>query len=181
MFGRARLEHMARPCSVCNRPDVRRIHSAILSGRSRRSVAAEFGIHHATLDRHWWHCVPDDLRAAINGDQEMTADALDGYALIDAMSQLVAKAGDLFARLEADYHAGNMKDARSLVSALRECRSALEGLAKLSFAVQDRTPDAGDESERPEIDALILAELAKRGHVVTEPVATAPLAITTGL
>jgi hypothetical protein len=43
---------MARPCTVCGRPDAGRINELLRSGRSARAVAGEYAVGYAALTRH---------------------------------------------------------------------------------------------------------------------------------
>lgn len=154
-------------CSVCSHPRVRDINDDLAAGASSYDVASTYGLSASAVQRHWRNCVPEDVAEAVRAGHADGIDALDGAALVSAMRALVVEAGELFSMLKRGYEAGTMSDARAMVSALGQATAAVEKLAKLSFMVQDR-PQRMEDDVFPEIDALILRELEKRGYDTAE-------------
>lgn len=169
---------MGNRCQVCASPDVVQIHEALLAGVPRRRIARNFGLDHSAMDRHWKLHVPAQMRGASARAQDArgptSIDALSGDVLVGLAAEQYERAESLLDRLEQQMAVpGARVDTRSVVAALREVRSSVETLAKLSFAVQDR-PQRAAESESPAIDAAIMAALRARDVAVDEPAPESP-------
>lgn len=121
------------------------------------------------MDRHWWNCLTEQMRAAAQSESTaLRLDAIDGGVLLGQAAIIHERSIGLLDELERRLHSDEEEvDTRSVVAALREVRASLESLAKLSFAVQDR-PAPPTAEERPSIDAAILQALEKRNVDVTK-------------
>lgn len=163
-------------CSVCARPDVREVNDALVRGMPRRACARKYDIHHSTLDRHWWVCVPEDVHAAAEAAGDAGSggvDVLDGRAMLEAMQQQLVGIARVAGELEQRMMNPDLEvDTRSVVAAFGQVRASIESLAKLTFAVQDR-PAPVEESDRPELDEAIFKALMARGIGIEEPTAAA--------
>lgn len=151
-------------------PRVVELHERVLTGElSRRGAAREYGLNRGAMDRHWAKHVPAAMRDALarNDAQPKTVAMIQGDALLGQATDVYERAVALFDTLEAELLRGGMVDRRAVVAALKEQRGALETVAKLAFAVQDRG-SRGVETERPGIDAAIIEALEARDFAVTE-------------
>lgn len=156
-----------RQCAVCTHFHVREINERLLLGESRRSLAREYGINRNSIDRHWWQCIPQDVKAAAgvqaSSDGEVRLDVIDGTLLLGQMARVYERAVSLLDTLEDDMATGDGKvDRRAVVAALREVRQSLVDLAKLNDNVADRQSGTEQEHEDGAIDAAILKALEAR-------------------
>lgn len=121
-----------------------------------------FGVDRNAIIRHVEKHMPDQMRQAA---EEAHASAgptrvspIEGEVLLGQFAEVYQRAMDTLVDLEKPG-----KDQRARVSALREVRACLEGLAKLSFAIEDRGRGKIDQTGAPAIDAAIILALNERG------------------
>jgi hypothetical protein len=116
---------MSRPCSVCTSPKRAEIDAALIAGIAHSKIAAEFGSSKASLSRHKVH-----LMAQISAaDQQRQTEH--SHILVAQVDQLRQRATNL---LDVAEKAGSLAIA---LQAIREARSCLELLGRISGKLQD--------------------------------------------
>lgn len=161
---------MSRACTVCTHPRRREIDRALLSGISRRKVAAQFDLGTSSVDRHYREHVLEDVATA---GGILSAEPVAGQVLLAQAMVIHERAVGIMDTLEERARSeGGNTDWKNTISALREVRSSLTELAKLNWAVADR--GSQQDEERPEIDAAIMRVLAERDITVTPEQEYAP-------
>ncbi len=139
------------PCSVEAHSEAGDIDAALLTGESARSVAARYDVPTRTMQRHAARCLPKRLREALEAAEVAP---LTPEQLIGRVAQIERKALQLVAAAENERAA-----IRDRASALRELRSTVELLSKLSFAAIERpVVERADE----DLDARIRAAIDGR-------------------
>jgi len=128
---------MSRTCTVCTHPDRPRIDAALLAGTAYRTIAKQFEVSAAALQRHKQDHIPTLMVKAHDAREVTQADEL-----VTQARTLQAKALALLAKAEAE---GDFKTA---LMGVREARGCLELLAKLS----------GELDERPQINLVTAPE-----------------------
>jgi hypothetical protein len=163
---------MAQRCQVCIHPNVVQIHESILAGTPRRRVARAFGIEHTAMDRHWKNHMPAQMKGAAARAEDAAGperiDVVNGDVLLGLAAAQYERSKDMLDGLELRMSQPMaVIDVRAVVASLREVRQAIETLAKLSFAVEDR-PARPAASEHLSIDAAIIKALEERQIKVEE-------------
>ena len=111
---------MPRSCKVCSHDEVKSIDKAIVSGESLRKIAERYDIHYSTICRHKQH-----LASKIQAASVITA-AREGLSVMQQVSDFMQKAHDLLNTAE------QANDTKTAIQAVRECRSCLELMARIS-------------------------------------------------
>lgn len=105
-------------CSVCSHPDVEAIDAALVGGTSRRTVAARFGMHASSVQRHKnAHLSPALVHA-------MRSEPSRAIPLLERIESLVDRVEGVVTAAEAD------GKAQLMLSAVKEMRALLELLGK---------------------------------------------------
>ena len=125
---------MSRTCTVCIHPDLGSIDAALVAGEPYRSIAKRFGAGASAVYRH----LQDHLPAALAKAKE-AGEVAHGDSLLDQLQGLQAKALGILARAES---AG---DLRSALGAIREVRSTLGLVAKVTGELRDKGRQDGDQ------------------------------------
>ena len=164
---------MSPRCQVCIHPQIVQIHENILAGIPRRRVARVFGIDPSAMARHWKNHMPAQMKgAAARAEDEAGPERIDvvnGDVLLGLAAAQYERSKDMLDDLEMRMaQPGAVIDVRAVVASLREVRQAIETLAKLSFAVEDR-PARPAASENLSIDAAIIKALEERQVIVEVP------------
>jgi len=129
--------------------------------------------------RHWKNHMPAQMKgAAARAEDEKGPDRVDvvnGDVLLGLAAAQYERSKDMLDDLEQRMAMpGAIVDVRAVVASLREVRQAIETLAKLSFAVEDR-PARPAASENLSIDAAIIKALEERQiHVEARTAPEAP-------
>jgi hypothetical protein len=117
---------MSMTCSICASPDRAEVERLLVSGRSMRSIAVQYGLSSTSLGRHRNNGhVPAAIMVAEQDDRE--AHAID---LAGRVEYLWRKASAILEQAEADGR------ATIALSAVRELRATVELLARLSGALE---------------------------------------------
>lgn len=147
-------------CIICSRADAAEIDAALLDGKGVRATAIRFGLPERTLARHNTR----HMRRRIAEVTEASAiAALSPEQLLARVSHVEQRALQLCK--DADSDGSSIRDR---ATAIRELRSAVELLAKLTAYVVEQSDREPDAEYRPDIDAAIMAALTARG-VAIEP------------
>lgn len=152
-------------CSVCPHPDRPAIDQAIVSGRSLRSVATEFGLSKEAPRRHKPHISPALL--AVLEQRKLAGPT----AAVDRLEDLHRRASALLDVAEAK---GDIRNAAAVIGQLR---GIVETLAKLS----------GELDERPTVQILNVAtsaewlQIRQLLTVALTPYPEAAMAVASGL
>ena len=125
---------MSRTCTICAHPDLGSIDAALVAGKPYRTIAKRFGASPPSVYRHQ----QDHLPAALAKAKE-AGEVAHGDSLLDQLQGLQAKALGILARAES---AG---DLRSALGAIREVRSTLELIAKVTGELRDKGRHEGDQ------------------------------------
>lgn len=118
-----------RNCTVCRSPNRSDVDEGLAAGQSARALAARYGLGRDAIGRHAARCVVEAVAAArVERDQVAGAST---QARVEALAQ---RAGDLLAAAEARALGpdASARDFTAAAAALRELRSTVELLAKLS-------------------------------------------------
>jgi hypothetical protein len=115
-------------CSVCTHPDVNLINERMLTGVSVRAIAEEFDIGRMAVQRHRHNHLPHELVKSKKLQEMAAADDL-----VTRIESLYEKAIHLITIAEKD------KKYQPAVSAIKEARSSLELLAKISGELKTGT------------------------------------------
>lgn len=113
---------MAQVCKICTSDKRLRIDQEIVSGRSLRSIAAEYNLAYDSLYRH----SKDHLTRQLQKAWEIKSLHEDNQ-LLKKIESIISRAEDIFTR---NYEAG--KDLTALKS-LDSIRSTIELLSKISY------------------------------------------------
>ena len=155
-------------CTVCSHLARDHIDRALVRGESLASLSRQYGPSVHALGRHRRNCIPAAMWEAMEAEEADsstdTGSIARGQALLQQAVGVYRRAARMLDELEAD-----RVDARARVAGLREVRQALETLAKLTWAVEDRGGLDREASTAPAIDAAITAALAARGVTVERP------------
>lgn len=156
-------------CSVCLSPHADAVDTALLRGESAESLSKLTGLGVSSLKRHRAKCLPERVREAMVVTE---VEALTPEQLLAQVAEVQTKA----LRLVHDSELAG--DIRERAGALRELRSTVELLAKLSYAAMERPPTA-ELTAAPDLDAELLAAVRAAGRK-TCPKCGADLADRTG-
>src|SRR5215216_5726333 len=106
---------MPQRCSVCIHPDAVLINEAlVVERRSKRTVAAQYGLSDAAIQRHKEH-IPKLLAEATRAQEAADADTL-----LDRVEGLYKRTEAILEAAEDD------KEWGTALQAIRECRGNLE-------------------------------------------------------
>lgn len=142
-------------CTVCRSGRLAEVDAALLAGEPAASVARRFDLGERAVQRHVTRCLAPRIAEA---SRHAEVEALSPEQLLAQVTAVQAHALELVRAAETS---GDLKER---AAAIRELRSTVELLAKLSFAAADR-PRAIEEGARPDIDAAILDALASSGNI----------------
>ena len=118
---------MSRTCTICTHSDLGLIDAALVAGEAYRSVAKRFEASAPAVYRHQQDHLPVALAKA-----KEAGEVAHGDSLLDQLQSLQTKALAILARAEA---AG---DLRTALGAIREVRSTLELVAKITGEMRDK-------------------------------------------
>ena len=118
---------MPHPCTVCQHPRRDAVDRHLVSGRSNRGVAREYGLGREAVRNHRARHVPQTLTRAREAREEAHADDL-----LAQVRHLHDRALHILDEAEA------ADDHRSALGAIREARAAVELLAKLVGELDER-------------------------------------------
>ena len=155
---------MPRQCTVCAHPESLSINEAlILEGRSNRAISDQYGLSRDAVRRHKQH-IPQLLLNARDLSEEYEAETI--LQKIEdlqreTLEQLKA------AKEEAD----NDGDRGVVLAAIREQRSNLELVAKVSQLID----------ERPQVNVLIAPQVQAAIVAALQPYPEARLAVVEAL
>jgi hypothetical protein len=113
-------EKMPKGCKVCRADNVKEIDKAIIEGETLQSIADKFHFHISTISRHKPH-----IASKIRTYSALT-EAGEGGCIMQQVSSLLQRAESLLSQAEAS------QDVKTALMGVRECRSTLELLAKIS-------------------------------------------------
>jgi len=153
---------MSRACSVCGHPERSAIDAALVAGTPYRSIAKQFALSEAAMQRHKAH-----IPAAIAKSQEAREEA----QALDVVKQLAAINGVMWAILE---DARATRDPETMMKASDRILRQLELQAKL----------LGDLDDRPQINVLVSPKWIEARTVIVralEPYQEARLAVAAAL
>jgi hypothetical protein len=139
---------MAKSCGICQAANREQIDTALLGGRSVRSVAKTFGFSKSRVHSHRQRCLGAAIRKASEARQT------------ESGNQLLAQVGQLHkASISILNAALNSGDSIIALQAIRESRANVELLARLVGQI-------GGTSRAPVVNAVavkIVYEDARRG------------------
>jgi len=146
-------------CTVCVHEDKQEINKAIVAGRSRRTIANQYGLSDAAVGRHRENHLPATLVAV--GERR---DKAHGGRLLDQAQGLVDEA---LASIERSKATGKEKD---VLGGIREARHSLELTGRITGELRDHNRDSAPETA---LDAIIklasaLSEAQLRGIAAGE-------------
>jgi len=121
---------MARPCSICSRPDRAEIDAALVGPESFRGVSRRFAVSPDAMERHAKAHLPKALAKA-----KGAADEAYGDSLAEKVRALETHADRLRARAEKD------QDIRAALAAVKVLTDLVELLLKVRSA--ETVPAAG--------------------------------------
>lgn len=125
---------MPRRCTICVHPERADIDASVVRGEPFRRIAAHFGVSEQSVRRHRADHLPASLLKAQEAQEVGEANAL-----LHEVRDLQARALGILTKAE---EAG---DLRAATGAIREARSTIELLAKLT----------GELDERPEVNIVL--------------------------
>lgn len=118
---------MAQTCRTCNHSRRLEIDRALVQGRSKASIAREFGVSTSSLAHHEREHLSRQLVQA--WDKKALAESTDLLATID---RILGRAEKIF---ERNYDRATLAGDEVALKALREQRGTIELLAKISYAL----------------------------------------------
>ena len=123
---------MPRQCTICTHPEREQIERALVSGRSLRNVAEQFGCSATALHRHKRDHLPGSLAQARQAQDVARADSVleEIRAEIRRIQRLYKKAEAILDRAQNQPIA--LKSIRELSRLHKEMRETLELLARIS-------------------------------------------------
>jgi len=130
---------MARTCTICTHPRRDEIDEAILSGTSYRDIAEHFGTSKTAVWRHADAGHIADKLVKAKGEKEILA----ADNLLMEMENLHQRTLTFLDEVEAD------RDRRSFIAAIKEVRSNIELLMKISTDLAERE-GVGSFRDNPE-------------------------------
>jgi hypothetical protein len=113
---------MVMTCSICNHDKRNDIDAAIINGVAQRAIADSFRVSPSAVGRHKAH-----IKELIESNEDLQADKL---------AQEIKELQKITIDILEDAMA--IKDKRSSLQAIREARSNIELIAKLSGAIDER-------------------------------------------
>jgi hypothetical protein len=121
---------MPQVCSVCKSPDKAAVESAILRRVPLSRIAAQTKLSVFAMQRHKGHMAKNIVRAA----PYEAGEALQAVSLLERVQGLIAEIREIAEKAKKD------KSWNCALAALRELRSCLELLGKLSGELQAQAP-----------------------------------------
>lgn len=121
---------MPQVCSVCKSPEKSAVENAILRRVPLSRIAEQTKLSVFAMQRHKSHMAENIVRAA----PYETGQALQAVSLLDRVQSLIAEIREIAEKAKKD------KSWNCALAALRELRSCLELLGKLSGELQAQTP-----------------------------------------
>lgn len=115
-------------CTVCDHPDVQLINDRMVTGSSIRKIAEEFSLGRESVRRHRHNHLPKELLKSKRMAEIVAADDL-----VTRIESLYEKAVEIIKVAQKD------KKYAPAVSAIKEARSSLELLAKISGELRTGT------------------------------------------
>lgn len=128
-------------CNICQHEQAKQINEAIIQGRTLRSIAADYQVHISSLSRHKPH-IADKIRT-----YSTLTEAQEGASIMQQVSSLLQRADSLLSQAE------DSQDVKTALLGVRECRSTLELMAKISGEL---SPDRILIQLMPTIDTLVM-------------------------
>lgn len=119
---------MPRTCTICAHPQRNDIDAALIAGGPNRSIAVQYSLSAASVQRHRDSHLPASMAAAARA-----AEVARGDGLLALVRGLLAKALGILKKAE------DSNDYRTALAAIREARGTLELLARLQGELQDTT------------------------------------------
>ncbi len=113
-----------KTCSICSHPQRALIDRQLVTGQPLRDVSGRFGVSRSALGRHSAH-LPHAVIAVREAEE-----AADAQSLLDEVRALHRRAGAILDKAE---QSGKWAVA---LAAVRECRSTLELLGRLTGELQ---------------------------------------------
>jgi len=150
---------MRRPCSVCTHPERDEIDTEIVRGQPFRRIATQRGVTEQSVRRHGTTHLPELVAQAHEAQERAHAGNL-----LDELRELH---GRVLRILESAEESG---DLRAATGAIREARSVIELLAKLTGQIDDQ----------PEVNIVVSPQwLTIRGAILEalEPFPEARVAV----
>ena len=139
---------MPRTCTICTHESAPEIDRALLDGEAYRSIAKRYGASASAVLRHREH-LPNQLVKAREAETVTQADTL-----LEQVNHLKTRALSILDTAE------NSGDLRTALSAIREARSTVELLAKLSGELQQEgTVNVTVSPEWLTLRAVVIAAL----------------------
>jgi len=129
---------MPRQCTICTHPDRKQIEQALVSGRSLRNVAEQYGCSATALHRHKQGHLPSSLTQAKQAQEIARADSVleEIRAEIRRIRKLYRKAEAILDQAQDQPIA--LKSVRELSRLHKEMRDTLELLARISGELEQR-------------------------------------------
>lgn len=119
---------MPRRCTICTHPERAEIDSCLVRGEPFRRIAAERGVTEQSVRRHRADHLPESL---VKAEEAREVDVAN--TLLHEVRELQVRALGILTKAE---EAG---DLRAATGAIREARSTIELLAKLTGELDERT------------------------------------------
>ena len=120
-------ELMSKTCSICSHSEREAIDQQLVGGMSLRKLAEQTGTSSTALHRH----KTDHLPAALVKGKD-AEEVAHGDSLLDQLQSLQSKALGILTKAEST------GDFRSALGAIREVRSTLELIAKVTGELRDK-------------------------------------------
>jgi hypothetical protein len=121
---------MPQVCSVCKSPEKLAVENAILRRVPLSRIAAQTKLSVYAMQRHKGHMAKNIVRAA----PYEASEALQAVSLLDRVQGLISEIREIAEKAKKD------KSWNCALAALRELRSCIELLGKLSGELQAQTP-----------------------------------------
>jgi hypothetical protein len=118
---------MPRPCSICTHPERDQIDTDIVRGQPFRRIATQRGVTEQSVRRHAIAHLPESLAKAQDAQERVQAGNL-----LDELRELHGRVLGILERAEES------GDLRAATGAIREARSMIELLAKLTGQIDDQ-------------------------------------------
>jgi hypothetical protein len=150
---------MPRPCSICTHPQRDDIDTDIVRGQPFRRIATQRGVTEQSVRRHGAAHLPKSLARAHAAQAITQADDL-----LDEVRELHSRVRGILEKAEKS------GDLRAATGAIREARSMIELLAKLT----------GELDDKPEVNVVLSPQwLTIRGAILEalEPFPEARVAV----
>ena len=145
---------MARDCVTCSHPQREVIDEALLSGKSARSIAKEYGLHHRSLSRHFAEHVRAGTKQQAGAPVISEDDAPGPTSILDEAEKLLKVTKHLVASALRE---GRHRDA---MLASREHFRSLEQVGRLRIKLaQTSGPSLAHSEEWSRLQSALLSAL----------------------